>query len=120
MQCAGQQEFPTTGSVNRLSPDLDRIIETEGLQLYLKPSGYTSSVPRGGESGSNGLLLDPEGRLVLCQHGERRMAIMNSTPDKPKVDFTTLADWWCEVTGSFLLRDQAGFGSFALMRIKLL
>ena len=28
----------------------------------------------GGEPGSNGLVLDPEGRLVLCQHGDRRVA----------------------------------------------
>jgi len=68
--------------------------EKEGLQLYLKPSGYTGDIPRGGESGSNGLLLDAEGRLVLCQHGDRRMARMNSTPDKPVADFESLADTW--------------------------
>ena len=41
----------------------------EGLKLYLTPSGYTDDKPRGGEVGSNGLLLDLQGRLVLCQHG---------------------------------------------------
>jgi gluconolactonase len=40
---------------------------------YLIPSGYTGSKPRGGEPGSNGLTLDHEGRLVLCQHGDRQI-----------------------------------------------
>ncbi|GAC1302694.1 MAG: SMP-30/gluconolactonase/LRE family protein [Isosphaeraceae bacterium] len=43
-------------------------------EVFLKPSGYTGSVPRGGEPGSNGLTRDPQGRLVLCQHGDRRVA----------------------------------------------
>src|SRR3954447_1939135 len=46
----------------------------EGAKPYLTPSGYTSSAPRGGETGSNGLTLDHEGRLVMCQHGDRRIA----------------------------------------------
>ena len=48
--------------------------EKDGLKLYLKPSGYTDTIPRGGETGSNGLLLNQKGQLVLCQHGDRRMA----------------------------------------------
>ncbi len=47
--------------------------EGRGVSVFLKPSGYTGSEPRGGEMGSNGLLLDPEGRLILCQHGDRRI-----------------------------------------------
>lgn len=45
----------------------------KGVGVYLQPSGYTGTVPRGGEPGSNGLTLDHEGRLVLCQHGDRRV-----------------------------------------------
>jgi gluconolactonase len=45
----------------------------EGVRIYLKPSGYTGSTPRGGEPGSNGLTVDSEGRLVLCEHGDRRV-----------------------------------------------
>ena len=48
--------------------------EGKGVSVFLKPSGYTGSVPRGGEPGSNGLLMDRQGRLVLCQHGDRRVA----------------------------------------------
>ena len=88
-------EYPTTGSVQRIDPKLDRIIapgtlpeilaegfewsegplwlpeqgkvifsdipnnsifewsEKEGMKLYLKPSGYTGTKERGGETGSN-------------------------------------------------------------------
>ncbi len=65
--------------------------EGEGERLYLKPSGYTGKEPRGGETGSNALILDPEGRLVLCQHGDRRMARMDAPLGDPKPNFTPLA-----------------------------
>ncbi len=68
--------------------------EHEGLKLYLKPSGYTDTIARGGETGSNGLLLDQEGHLVLCQHGDRRMARMSAPVDAPKAEFETLAGKW--------------------------
>jgi gluconolactonase len=45
-----------------------------GTREFLFPSGYTGSVKRGGEPGSNGLTLDRQGRLVLCQHGDRQVA----------------------------------------------
>ena len=47
---------------------------TGAVTDHLKPSGYTGSQPRGGEPGSNGLTLDSQGRLVLCQHGDRQVA----------------------------------------------
>ncbi|MFZ5830193.1 MAG: SMP-30/gluconolactonase/LRE family protein [Planctomycetota bacterium] len=59
----------------------------EGLSRYLSPSGYTGAAGRGGESGSNGLLLGPEGHLVLCQHGDRRMARLEKDGT-----FTTIVD----------------------------
>ncbi len=64
----------------------------KGKELYLKPSGYTSNTPRGGETGSNGLTLNTKGQLVMCQQGERRMALMNAPLDKPKADFTIIAN----------------------------
>jgi gluconolactonase len=66
--------------------------EVSGKEVYLTPSGYTSSIERGGEMGSNGLLLDKEGHLVMCQHGDRRLAKMNAPLDKPQPAFVTLAD----------------------------
>lgn len=64
----------------------------EGARPYLMPSGYTGAEPRGGEMGSNGLILDGNGRLVLCQHGDRRVARMDAPLSDPKPSFTTLAD----------------------------
>lgn len=58
-----------------------------GLSLFMKPSGYTGLKPREGESGSNGLLVDAQGRLVLCQHGDRRVARVEKDGS-----WTTLAD----------------------------
>jgi len=64
---------------------------SDSIELYLKPSGYTGEQGRGGEEGSNGLLLDPQGKLVLCQHGDRRVAVMNAPLNDPAPDFITLA-----------------------------
>ena len=66
--------------------------EGAGLEAWLEPSGYTGDAVRGGEPGSNGLLLDSEGRLVLCQHGDRRVARMEAPLAAPAPVFTTLAD----------------------------
>lgn len=47
----------------------------EGESVFLRPSGYTGAVPfTGPEPGSNGLAIDPAGRLVFCQHGDRRIS----------------------------------------------
>lgn len=64
--------------------------EGEGTSLFLKPAGYTGEVARVGEPGSNGLLLDAEGRLVLCQHGDRRMARLASDLKNPQPQFETI------------------------------
>lgn len=65
--------------------------EKGGTKLYLKPAGYTETKKRGGETGSNGLLLSPEGELIICQHGDRRMAKMNAKLSNPKAEFETIA-----------------------------
>lgn len=44
-----------------------------GITVAIEPSGFTGSVYNGRERGSNGLTLDAQGRLVLCQHGDRRV-----------------------------------------------
>lgn len=58
-----------------------------GTSVFLKPSGYTGATPRGGEPGSNGLTFDHKGALILCQHGDRRLARL-----KADGTFETLAD----------------------------
>jgi gluconolactonase len=65
--------------------------EAGGTELYLTPSGYTGATPRTGEPGSNALLLNKEGKLVMCQHGDRRMAMMDAPLDAPAPAFVSLA-----------------------------
>jgi len=66
--------------------------EETGAELYLTPSGFTGDSTTSNERGANGLTLDDEGNLVLCQHGDRRVAIMDAPLDSPKAVYTTLAD----------------------------
>ena len=68
--------------------------EEQGAELYIRPSGYTGTEERGGEPGSNGLILDGQNRLVMCQHGDRQMARMASPLDKPTSSFETIIDRW--------------------------
>lgn len=65
----------------------------KGKEIYLTPSGYTgNSSPYSGEEGSNGLLLSNDGKLVLCQHGDRKVALMDAPLDAPSPQFVSLAD----------------------------
>jgi gluconolactonase len=65
-----------------------RVRPSEPASIFLKPSGYTGKAPfTGREPGSNGLAFDSQGRLLLCEHGDRRIARLE--PDGAK---TTLAD----------------------------
>lgn len=66
--------------------------EADSITVFLKPSGYTGdTASNSGEEGSNGLALNGEGKLVLCQHGDRRLALMNAPISAPQPGFTTLA-----------------------------
>jgi len=60
-------------------------------KLWLTPSGYTDTAFRDGENGSNGLTLDKNGKLLLCQSGNRQVARLNTSFDDPKPLFTVLA-----------------------------
>lgn len=65
--------------------------EKGGIKIYLKPAGYTGKENRGGETGSNGLVLNDKNELVLCQHGDRRIAKMKAPVTSPKAEFETIA-----------------------------
>lgn len=60
--------------------------------LYLAKSGYSGSGAYGKEPGSNGLLLNKQGELVLLQHGDRRIVKMKASLNAPLADFEVLAD----------------------------
>ena len=57
-----------------------------GVTIFIRPSGYSGTTPRGGEPGSNGLTRDKGGNLIACQHGDRRVARLDGR------QWTTLAD----------------------------
>jgi gluconolactonase len=48
--------------------------ETDGISVFLKPSGYTGAGEYGREPGSNGLTVDRQGFLISCEHGDRRVS----------------------------------------------
>lgn len=55
--------------------------------VFLKPSGLTGDSASERPQGSNGLATDAKGRLILCQHGDRRLARLEKDGS-----FTTLVD----------------------------
>lgn len=72
--------------------------EKDGAVPYLEKSGYLGKVPRPGvtgkfdQAGSNGLILSPQGKLVLCQHGLRQMGMMKAPLKAPKADYLALTN----------------------------
>jgi len=59
-----------------------------GVSLFMQPSGYSGSQPFAGrEPGSNGLTFDAQGRLTICEHGDRRIRRLEFDGSK-----TVLAD----------------------------
>lgn len=62
---------------------------TEGIgaEIFLEPSGFTGIGNYSTGLGSNGLAIDPIGRLVSCEHGDRRLSVMTFNEGK-----RTLAD----------------------------
>jgi len=61
--------------------------ESRGVELFMRPSGYSGVAYYGGEPGSNGLAIDGQGRLTLCEHGDRRVSVLTRGGGK-----ITLAD----------------------------
>ena len=65
--------------------------EAKGKEVYLTPGGYTDTAKRGGFMGPNGLFLSGDGKLLICQHGDRRIAKMDAPLNAPKAKFITVA-----------------------------
>jgi gluconolactonase len=73
---------PNTNSIYRLDPEAGRVT------LFRSKSGYAGvDIGRYHQPGSNGLAFSPDGRLTICQHGNRRVIRVN-----PHGDVTVLAD----------------------------
>ena len=60
--------------------------EGEGKSVFLQPV-MPPDAETGGRGGSNGLTLDPEGRVVLCEHGNRQLSRLEADGTR-----TVLAD----------------------------
>jgi gluconolactonase len=59
--------------------------------VFIHPSGYTGEAPYGGpEPGSNGMTLDPEGRVSIAGHGRRNVWRLETLD--PHGQITVLAD----------------------------
>ena len=59
--------------------------EKGGLQVYMTPSGYTGATHYSNEPGSNGLAYDTSGRLLCCEHGDRRVSVLTKGGGKRTV-----------------------------------
>ncbi|XOV93832.1 MAG: SMP-30/gluconolactonase/LRE family protein [Bacteroidota bacterium] len=64
--------------------------EKDSITEYLKPSGFSGSITGKKEPGSNGLALDKDGKLILCQHGDRQIGRMKAPLNRPKAEYETL------------------------------
>ena len=67
--------------------------EINGVKDYISPSGSTGYAPsfKQGGIGANGLAFDKKGNIVLCQHGDRRLAVAsNFATNQP--NFVTVVD----------------------------
>ena len=72
---------PNTNAIYRWSP-------VGKVTVFRPKSGYTGTdIGRYHQPGSNGLTFDPQGRLVMCQHGNRRILRV-----EPHGNTTVLAD----------------------------
>ena len=47
--------------------------EKNGLDIFLDNIGHSGIVPNSKKSGTNGLIIDQQGNLIICMHGDRRI-----------------------------------------------
>jgi gluconolactonase len=66
--------------------------EKDSLGIYLEAAGHTGDENKDSNKGPNGLILDHENNLVICQHGDRRIARMQTDLENPQLQFVTIAD----------------------------
>ena len=66
--------------------------ERQGLSVFLDPSGMTNYAPHSSSEGANGLVLDSNGALVLCQHGDRRVARLKDDWQLDPPSYETVID----------------------------
>ena len=73
---------PNTNVIYKYDPNLGNVT------VYMTKTGYSGfDIGEYGQPGSNGLAIDLEGRLIVCQHGNRRII-----QDEIKGHMTVLSD----------------------------
>jgi gluconolactonase len=73
---------PNTNVIYKYDPNFGNI------SVYMTKTGYSGfDIGEYGQPGSNGLAIDAKGRLIVCQHGNRRII-----QDEIKGHMTVLAD----------------------------
>ncbi len=65
--------------------------EEDSISVYLEAAGNTGEENMGSNAGPNGLLLDSEGDLLVCQHGDRQIGLMSSGLANPQNTFVSIA-----------------------------
>ena len=63
--------------------------ENDGLSVYIEPSGFSGKVPTSKKDGSNGLILNSENKLLICMHGDRKIAKLKR---RGSVEFETIVN----------------------------
>ena len=64
----------------------------DSLSIYLLSAGHSGEENTDSDKGPNGLILDLENNLLICQHGDRRIARMDADLKNPQTEFTTVAE----------------------------
>src|SRR5260370_5913689 len=66
--------------------NIDLWIPGKGASVFMHPSGYTGAEPfKGAEPGSNGMILDPDGRVSVAGHARRHVWRMESLDPHPPI-----------------------------------
>jgi gluconolactonase len=55
------------------------------LREFMRPSGYSGDDPAWRSSGSNGLAFDANGRLLIAEHGDRRVSFLGEDGKKTTI-----------------------------------
>lgn len=81
-------------------------------RVYMEQSGLSENTPYfGNEPGSNGLMLNQNGELVLAQHGNRQLALMDAPIMAPESKFKTLVNNYQDKklnSPNDIIQDKAG------------
>lgn len=66
--------------------------ERDGISVFLNSAGHSGAENIDSRRGPNGLMLDADNNLIICQHGDRRIAKLDSDLKNPQSNFMTIAD----------------------------